>query len=191
MLKIKIKIEVSARHAHLTRHDLEKLFGDGYELTSDKDLSQPGQFAATDTVTLVGSKRSIENVRVMGPCRQHTQVEISKSDSFFLGSPAPVRLSGKVIGSGAIKIIGPKGEIELKEGLIVAKRHLHLNKEQAHELGVANAQTVKIEIDGPRALVFDEVEVRVNEDFDAAFHVDTDEANAAGIDREGEGIIIL
>ncbi|MFH0780207.1 MAG: phosphate propanoyltransferase [Parcubacteria group bacterium] len=186
-----IKIEVSARHVHLTRHDLEKLFGDGYELKIEKDLSQPGQFAAAETVTLAGPKRSIENVRVMGPCRQHTQVEISKSDSFFLGSPAPVRLSGKVIGSGAIKIIGPKGEIESKEGLIVAKRHLHLNKDQAHELGVANAQTVKVEIDGPRALIFDEVETRINEEFDAAFHIDTDEANAAGIDRAGEGIIIL
>lgn len=188
---MKIKIEVSARHVHLTRHDLEKLFGEGYELKVEKELSQPGQFASTDVVTLVGPKRKIENVRVMGPCRPHTQLEISKTDSFYLGSPAPLRLSGKIISSGAIKVVGPKGEIELKDGLIIAKRHLHLNKEQGHEFGITNAQKVKIEIDGPRALVFDEVEARINEDFDAACHIDTDEANAAGIDQEGEGNIII
>jgi len=187
----KIMIEVSGRHAHFTQNDLEKLFGDGYQLKKEKDLSQPGQFASTDTVTIVGPKRSLENVRVMGPCRNFTQIEVSKSDCFFLGAKAPVRLSGKVIRSGAIKVIGQKGELDLTEGLIVAKRHIHLDPESAHKLKVTNAQTVKVDIDGPRALIFDEVEVRVDEKFFPAIHLDTDEANSAGVDSSTVGEVIL
>lgn len=186
----KLLVEISARHVHLTQHDLERLFGEGYKLKRDKDLSQPGQFASPDTVTLVGPKRQLENVRVLGPCRSHTQIEISRTDSYYLGAKAPLRLSGKVIRSGAIKLVGPKGEIDLAEGLIVAKRHIHLNSEQAHHLGVANAQDVKVMIEGPRATVFSNVEVRVDENFEAAIHLDTDEANAAGVEGEGEGEII-
>ncbi|MFH0988154.1 MAG: phosphate propanoyltransferase [Parcubacteria group bacterium] len=189
---MKIKIEVSARHVHLTQQDLDQLFGAGYKLTGAKDLSQPGQFAAVETVTLVGPKRQLENVRLMGPCRHHSQVEVAKSDCFFLGSMAPIRLSGKIIGSGAIKIVGPKGEMELKEGLIVAKRHIHLNPDQAQHFGVKNGDDVKVSIDGQRGLVFDEVECRVNEEFDQFMHVDTDEANAAGIDKDGgDGEVIV
>lgn len=189
-MKKDLLIEVSARHVHLTKSDLEKLFGEGYELKKEKDLSQPGQFSSTDVVTLVGPKRKLENVRVLGPCRSHTQVEISKTDSYYLGSPAPIRLSGKIIGSGSIKIVGLKGELEIKDGLIVAKRHIHLNPVQAHERGVSNAQNVKLEIDGPRSLVFDQVEVRIDEEFDEAVHLDIDEANAAGVETGSRGVIV-
>ncbi|MBI5076930.1 phosphate propanoyltransferase [Candidatus Falkowbacteria bacterium] len=187
----KVKVEISARHAHLTQQDLEKLFGDGFKLERDRYLSQPGQFVSKSNVILVGLKRNLENVRVIGPCRNETQVEISKTDCFYLGIKAPVRLSGKTIGSGSVKIIGPKGEIEIKEGVIVAKRHLHINPEQAHKFSVSNGQKIKVAIDGPRALVFDEVEARVNEEFDAAVHLDTDEANAAGVEGEMKGELII
>lgn len=187
----KVRIEVSARHAHLTQQDLERLFGEGYKLKPIKDLSQHGQFASQETITLVGPKRSIEDVRVLGPCRQNTQVEISMTDSYFLGAKAPVRLSGKIIGSGAITLKGPVGEVELKEGLIVAKRHLHINPEQAQEYGVTDGQNIKVAIDGPRALVFDEIQVRIHDDFDLSLHIDTDEANAAGVNKETEGELIV
>ncbi len=186
-----IKIEISARHIHLTQQDLEKLFGAGYKLEEEKSLSQPGQFASTAVVTLVGKKRQLENVRVLGPCRNATQIEISKTDSYFLGTQAPIRLSGKIIGSGSIKLVGPAGEVELKEGVIVAKRHIHLNPTQAQKFGVTQGQNVKVAVEGQRSLVFDQVEVRINEEFDAAMHVDTDEANAAGIEREGEGLVVV
>ena len=186
----KILIEISARHVHLTQFDLERLFGDGYKLKKEKDLSQPGQFASTDVVALIGPKRRLDNVRLLGPCRSHTQIEISRTDSYFLGVKAPLRLSGKVIRSGAIKLAGPKGEIDLTEGLIVAKRHIHVNPEQASRFGVSNAQDVKVMIEGPRATVFSNVEIRVDEEFEAAIHLDTDEANAAGIEGEGEGEIL-
>ncbi|MBU1132551.1 phosphate propanoyltransferase [Patescibacteria group bacterium] len=185
-----IKIEVSARHVHLTQQDLEQLFGENYVLQVEKELSQPGQFASTDVVTLVGPKRQLENVRVLGPCRGNSQVEISRTDSYFLGVQAPIRLSGKIIGSGSIKLVGPAGEVELKEGVIVAKRHIHLNPTQAQKLNVSNGQNLKVAVEGQRALIFDQVEVRVNEEFDAAMHVDTDEANAAGLERESVGIIM-
>lgn len=187
----KVKVEVSARHIHLTQQDLEKLFGEGFKLEKDRYLSQPGQFVSKSNVILVGPKRNLENVRVIGPNRSETQIEVSKTDCFYLGIKAPVRLSGKTIGSAPIKIIGPKGEIELKEGVIVAKRHLHANPEQAHKLGVSNGQKIKVAIEGPRALFFDEVEVRVNDEFDAAIHLDTDEANAAGIEGETKGEVII
>lgn len=186
----KVLVEISARHVHLTQYDLERLFGEGYKLKKEKDLSQPGQFASPDVVTLVGPKRKLENVRVLGPCRSHTQIEISRTDSYYLGAKAPLRLSGKVIRSGAIKLIGPKGELDLIEGLIVAKRHIHMNPEQAHRVGVVNGQDVKVAVEGPRAVIFDNVEVRVDEEFDEAIHFDTDEANAAGVEGEGEGEII-
>lgn len=174
----------------MTQNDLEQLFGEGYQLKPEKELSQPGQYASPDTVTLVGPKRQMENVRVLGPCRNLTQIEISKTDSYFLGINAPIRLSGKIIGSGAIKLVGPKGEIDLKEGAIVAKRHIHMNPTQAQKLGVSSGQNVKVAVEGQRALVFDQVEIRVHEDFDLAMHLDTDEANAAGIEKVGSGMIV-
>jgi len=180
----KIPVEISARHVHLTRHDLDLLFGEGFELQKFKDLSQTGEFSSSQTVTLAGAKNSLHNVRVLGPCRTFTQVEVSKTDSFFLGNPAPLRLSGKVIRSGAIKIIGPKGELDLAEGLIVAKRHLHANHEEARDFGLLNGQNIKILIDGPRQTIFGEVEVRIDDNFNLHVHLDTDEANAAGVDSE-------
>ncbi len=187
----KVKIEVSARHAHLTQQDLEKLFGDGYQLEKEKKLSQEGEFASSAKVKLVGLKGEIDNVRVVGPCRIHTQVEVSRTDAFKLGCPAPLRLSGKIIRSGAIKLVGTKGELELTEGLIVAKRHIHLSNDQASQFCLNNGQIVRVFVDGPRTLTFGEVEVRVNEKFDASFHIDTDEANAAGIDSKMQGEIIV
>ena len=187
----KLRIEVSARHAHLTQQDLEILFGEGYQLKAEKDLSQPEQFASADVITLVGPKGSIEKVRVLGPCRINSQIEISITDSYTLGVKTPVRLSGKIIGSGAIKLVGSAGELELKEGLIVAKRHIHASLEQAQEFGLTDNQTVKVSIPGPRATTFDEVEVRVHEDFELSMHIDTDEANAAGVTSELEGEIII
>ncbi|MFA6537491.1 MAG: phosphate propanoyltransferase [Patescibacteria group bacterium] len=178
---IKIPVEVSARHVHLTQHDLEVLFGEDFVLPKAKELSQTGEFASTEVVALVGAKNKIENVRVLGPCRTFTQIEVSRTDCFFLGNQAPLRLSGKVIRSGAIKIIGPKGELDLTEGLIVAKRHLHVNPDEARDLGVLNNQNIKILVDGPRQTIFGEVEVRVNENFNMNVHLDTDEANAAGV----------
>lgn len=186
-----IIVEVSARHIHLTTSDLEALFGEGYKLTKEKDLAQKGQYAAKETVKLIGPRGELTGVKVLGPCRNQTQIEISLTDSFKLGVKAPIRLSGKIIGSGAIKLVGSKGELELTEGLIVAKRHIHLSTDQANEWGLTNGKTVKIKIEGPRALVLDEVEVRVDDDFETAVHLDTDEANAAGLGKGGRGMLII
>jgi len=186
-----IPIEVSARHVHLTKHDLEVLFGESYELKRARDLSQPGQFVSTDEIILVGSKNKLEHVRVLGPCRVHTQIEVSRTDSVNLGITTPLRLTGKIIGSGAVKLVGPKGELELKEGLIVAKRHLNIDPVAAKNLGLAAGQNIAVEIEGPRALIFKEVEVCLVEESDPVIYLDADEANAAGISTNGgEGRII-
>jgi len=186
-----IKIEISARHLHLSQKDLKTLFGAGFKLKSVKDLSQPGQFASNARVTLVGVKRQLENVMVIGPVRKQTQVEVSMSDAFFLGAKAPIRTSGDLKGSSAIKIIGPKGEVNLKEGLIVARRHFHLSDKQAKKLGLKNKDIVKVSVSGERALVFDQVVVRVNPNYDQAVQVDTDEGNAAGLAPVGEAELVL
>ena len=187
-----IKVEISARHVHLTRQDLEILFGDDYELKKERSLSQPGDFAATDAVTVVGDKSKLDNVRIVGPCRNYTQVELSATDCFKIGVNAPIRLSGKVIGSGSVTLVGPMGEVKLKDGAIIAKRHVHADPESAGKFGLKHGQNIKLKIDGPRVLVFDNVEVRVNENFRFAAHIDTDEANAAGIKGgEGSGSILV
>ncbi len=188
---MKIRVEVSARHLHLTQHDLEILFGEGYQLEKLKDLSQGGEFASTAEVKLVGPKRQIESVRVLGPCRQFTQVELARTDCFFLGVQAPLRLSGKIEGSGAIKVVGPKGELDLLKGVIVAKRHVHLNESEALRYGVKNGQEVKVKIDSPRALTFENVEVRIKDSFNASVHLDTDEGNSALLPMESEGELIV
>jgi len=188
---MKIKIEISARHLHVTQEDLEKLFGEGYQLTKLKDLSQPGEFASEEQVTIVGPKNKLEGLRIVGPCRPHTQVEISRTDAYFLGIKAPLRLSGKVEGSGQAKLIGPKGEVDLGKGVIVAKRHLHLSEEEANQMGIKNGQEVSVEISGERALTFHKIEARVKENYAAAVHLDTDEANAAWLDPEIEGELIV
>ena len=177
-----VPVGVSNRHIHLTREHVEILFGKGYELTKIKDLSQPGQYAAKETVTLVGpSMRCIENVRVLGPVRKASQVEISKTDSYTLKVKPPVRESGNIKDSAPIRIIGPKGVVELSEGCIIANRHIHMSPADAVAFGVGDGDTVTIDVDGKRRTRWFDVQVRVHKDFRLEMHVDTDDANAVGI----------
>lgn len=175
-----IVVGVSNRHVHLSQEDLERLFGKGYKLTPTKDLGQPGQFACEERVDLIGPKGIIENVRILGPVRKNSQVEISRTDSFKLGVEAPVRDSGDVEGTPGIKIKGPKGEIELEKGVMIAKRHIHMLPTQAEHYGVKDKDLVSVYCDKEgRRLIFQDVLIRVSERFALEFHVDTDEANAA------------
>ena len=176
----KVLVETSARHVHLTEEHIEALFGKGATLTHKKDLSQPGQFACEERVTLVGPKKSIPNVIILGPARSATQVEVSFTDARTLGVEAPVRESGDIAGSAGCKIVGPAGEIEITEGVIVAKRHIHLTPADAEAFGVADKQVVSVKIDSAdRLTIFGDVVCRVSPKFAAAMHIDTDEANAA------------
>lgn len=176
----KVLVETSARHVHLTREHVDILFGKGHQLTFKKALSQPGQFACEERVTVIGPKNEIKNISILGPERSATQVEISLTDARTLGVTAPVRESGDIKGSGACKIVGPCGEIEIEEGVIAAKRHIHLTPETAAEMGLSDKQIVcvKIESEG-RKTVFGDVVVRVSEKFAPAMHIDTDESNAS------------
>ena len=175
-------VEISARHVHVCKETLETLFGAGYELTPKKDLSQPGQFACEERVTVVGPKKEIAGVSILGPCRPEDQVELSATDARSIGVKAPIRESGDVAGSGACKLVGPCGEVELAQGVIVAKRHIHMTPEEAAELGVKDTQIVNVKVttDG-RSLVYGDTVVRVSPKYALAMHVDTDEANAAAI----------
>ncbi|MGN1128131.1 MAG: phosphate propanoyltransferase [Candidatus Flemingiibacterium sp.] len=176
----KVLVETSARHVHLTEEHIEILFGKGHTLTHKKDLSQPGQFACEERVTLVGPKKQIPNVIILGPARPATQVEVSFTDARTLGVDAPVRESGDVKGSAGCKIVGPEGEVEIAEGVIVAKRHIHLTPEDAASLGVEDKQIVSVKIENDsRSTIFGDVVCRVSPKFSAAMHIDTDEANAA------------
>lgn len=179
----KIPLGVSNRHIHLTKEDLETLFGKGYELTPIKDLSQPGQFACKETCTLIGpSMRSIENVRILGPLRSGSQVEISKTDSFVLKVKPPVRESGKTEGSAPITIVGPKGVLTLKEGCIIANRHIHMSPADAAHFGVKDGDYVDVDAtDGTRRTRWFDVQIRASEKFRLEMHVDTDDANAVGL----------
>lgn len=177
-----VPVGVSNRHIHLSTADLETLFGAGYELTPIKDLSQPGQFACKETLTIVGpSLRPIENVRVLGPVRKASQVEISRTDSFTLKVKPPVRESGDIAGSAPITIIGPKGVVTLKEGCIIANRHIHMSTDEGTQFGLTDGQYVDVEVNGARRTKFYDVQVRVHKDFRLEMHIDTDDANAAGI----------
>ena len=175
----KVLVETSARHVHLTAEHIEILFGKGATLTHKKDLSQPGQFACEERVTLEGPKKSIANVIILGPARPATQVEVSFTDARTLGINAPVRESGDVAGSAPLKIVGPCGSVELAEGVIAAMRHIHITPEDAEALGVADKEIVSVKLDTPRSLVFGDVVVRVSASYATAMHIDTDEANAA------------
>ncbi|MBR3835758.1 MAG: phosphate propanoyltransferase [Clostridia bacterium] len=179
-MKKEVLVETSARHVHVSKADLETLFGAGYELTKKKDLSQPGQYACEERVQVIGAKGSFPAVSILGPTRPDTQVELSASDARSIGVAAPCRESGDIAASGACKLVGPKGEVELKEGVIVAKRHIHATPEDAEKYGVCDKQIVdvKIESDG-RTLVFGDVVVRVSPSYALAMHIDTDESNAA------------
>ena len=177
-----VPVGVSNRHVHLSREHLEILFGKGYELTVLKELSQPGQYAANETVTLVGaSLRPIENVRVLGPVRSSSQVEISLTDSYVLKVKPPVRESGNIKGSAPVTVVGPKGAVRLDEGCIVANRHIHMSPEDARAFGVRDGDTVTVDAEGKRRTRWFDVQVRVHESFRLEMHVDTDDANAAGI----------
>lgn len=187
----KVLIEISARHVHVSREALDTLFGAGYELTPKKDLSQPGQFACEERVTVVGPKRELKNVSILGPVRPETQVELSATDARSIGISAPVRESGDISGSAPCKIVGPCGEIEISEGVIIAKRHIHMTPEDAAGYGLSDKQVVKVNIQTPeRSLCFGDVVVRVKPTFRLAMHIDTDEGNAAGVSGTVYGDIL-
>lgn len=186
-----VMVETSARHVHVTEETLEILFGKGYQLTKKKDLSQPGQFACEERVQVIGPKNSFPAVSILGPTRPADQVELSASDARSIGVAAPVRESGDIASSGACKLVGPKGEVELKEGVIVAKRHIHMTPEDAENYGVKDKQVVSVKIDSPeRSLVFGDVVVRVSPKFKLAMHIDTDESNAVMAGRDATGVIV-
>ena len=178
-----VLVETSARHIHLSQADLETLFGAGYELTPKKDLSQPGQFACEERVTVVGPKKELPGVSILGPVRPETQVELSLTDARSIGLSAPVRESGDVAGSAGCKLVGPKGEVEIAEGVIAAKRHIHMTPEDAAEFGVKDTQVVQVKVPSSigRTTIFDDVVVRVSPKYALAMHIDTDESNAAGV----------
>ncbi len=180
--KGEIPIGVSNRHIHLSKGDLETLFGAGYELTPIKELSQPGQYACREVLTIIGpSMRPIENVRVLGPVRKASQVEISATDSYVLKVKPPVRESGNIKDSAPIRIVGPKGVVELNEGCIIANRHIHMSPTEAEVFGIKDGDYVDIDVNGKRRTRWFDVQVRVHKDFRLEMHVDTDDANAAGI----------
>ena len=181
----KFIVETSARHVHLTAEAFATLFGEGKELTVKKMLSQPGQFASEERVTIVGPKKSLPNVSILGPFRKANQVELSATDARSIGIVAPIRESGDVAGSGACKIVGPEGEIEISEGVIVAKRHIHLTPADAEEMGVKDKDVVwvRLDTDGRKAILGDVV-CRVSDSYALAMHIDTDESNAVSAPRE-------
>ena len=181
-MKKEVLVEISARHVHVSEEHLEILFGKGYKLTPKKNLSQPGQFACEERVTVVGTKKELAGVSILGPCRKATQVELSLTDARVIGVKAPIRESGDVADSGACKLVGPAGEVELTEGVIAAKRHIHMTTADAEKYGITDSQivSVKIPTEG-RALIFGDVVARVSDSYALAMHLDTDEANAAAI----------
>ena len=187
----KFIVETSARHVHLTAEAFATLFGEGKELTVKKMLSQPGQFASEERVTIVGPKKSLPNVSILGPFRKANQVELSATDARSIGIVAPIRESGDVAGSGACKIVGPEGEIEISEGVIVAKRHIHLTPADAEEMGVKDKDVVwvRLDTDGRKAILGDVV-CRVSDSYALAMHIDTDESNAVSAQRELYGEIV-
>lgn len=182
-----ILVETSARHVHVTDADLETLFGKGYKLTVKKELSQPGQFASNERVTVVGPKKELKNVSILGPTRAATQIELSLTDARGIGIIAPVRESGDIAGSAGCKLVGPAGEIEVAQGVIAAKRHVHMTPADAAKAGLADKDIVKVACGGEgRKVVFDDVVIRVSDKFATAMHIDTDESNAAGGPTSGE-----
>ena len=175
-----VEIEGSGKHCHVSRETLNTLFGEGFELEVKKMLSQPGQFATPHKITVVGPRRSAE-VTILGPCRNADQIELSLTDATSLGFTAPIRESGVLGGSPGCKLVGPKGEVEINEGVIIAKRHVHMTPEDAAKYGVSDKQIVKVRIGGDRGLIYDDVVVRVSPDYATYMHVDYDEFNAAAL----------
>lgn len=191
-MSMEVLVETSARHVHVTKEVLETLFGKGYELTKKKDLSQPGQYACAERVDIVGPKKTLAGVSILGPVRPETQVELSLTDARSIGVAAPVRESGDIAGSGACKMVGPCGEVELSEGVIAAKRHIHMTTADAAEMGLTDKQVVSVQVDcgTGRNITFGDVVVRVSDKYALAMHIDTDESNAGGITPNAKGIII-
>lgn len=190
-MKKPVLVEISAHHVHVSEADLEILFGKGHKLTNKKDLSQPGQFACEERVTVVGPKREIKGVSILGPCRPQTQVEISLTEARSIGVVAPIRESGDLAGSPGCKLVGPCGEVEITEGVIAAKRHIHMTPEDAEKYGIVDKQIVSVEIPTEgRSLVFGDVIARVSPSYALAMHLDTDEANAAAIPGSTTGEIL-
>ncbi|WP_024621995.1 phosphate propanoyltransferase [Metaclostridioides mangenotii] len=185
-----LPIALSNRHIHLSQNDIDVLFGKGHQLTEFKPLSQPGQYACEEKVDLVGPKGTIKGVRVLGPARPKTQLEVSLADGFSLGVKAPIKESGDLAGSPGVKLVGPAGEVDLAEGVIVAARHIHMSTADAEKFGVKDKQIVKIKTSGPRALVFENVLVRVSDKFNLEMHVDLDEGNAAAV-RNGDLVELI
>ncbi|MBR1814378.1 MAG: phosphate propanoyltransferase [Lachnospiraceae bacterium] len=185
-----VPIGVSARHIHLTQEHVEALFGPGYQLTKKKDL-MGGQFAANEQVTIVGLKlRAIENVRILGPVRKASQVEISATDAIKLGIKAPIRESGDIAGSAPIAVVGPAGALYLKEGCIIAARHIHMSPKEAAEAGLHDGDYVSVKVENDRGTVFNHVKIRVDQSFTLEMHIDTDEANASHIAQGDTAYII-
>ncbi|MGG1598352.1 phosphate propanoyltransferase [Paenibacillus naphthalenovorans] len=185
-----VPIGVSARHIHLSKEHFKLLFGPDYELQVLKELSQPGQFAAKETVTVVTPKGQIDKVRILGPARSRSQLEISRTDAFTLGIDPPVRESGHIEGTPGIRVIGPAGEVELEEGVIVAARHIHFHTDDAAKWGITDKQKLTVRVEGERAVTFEQVIARVSDQFALDMHIDTDEANAAGVKTGDIGFIL-
>lgn len=186
-----IPIGVSARHIHLSPEHIELLFGPGYRLTELRPLSQPGQFAAVETVAVAGPKGRFDKVRILGPARGHTQLEISRTDAYTLGIAAPVRLSGNIDGTPGVHIRGPHGEVTVERGVIVAARHIHFHTEDAARMNIRDKQVVAVKAEGERGVIFNHVVCRVSDQFALDMHIDTDEANAAGIGNGATGILVV
>ncbi|WP_443659120.1 ethanolamine utilization phosphate acetyltransferase EutD [Clostridium algidicarnis] len=185
-----ILIEASGKHVHLSRKDVDTLFGPGYELKKARDLSQPGQYLCEEKVTVIGPKGVMQNVAVLGPIRKTTQVELSKSDAVSIGINAPVRMSGSTKESAAVSLATKTAAIRLDEGVIVAKRHIHITPEDAAKYGVKDKDIIKVKVSGDRSLIFDEVAVRVSDKFSTVIHIDYDEANACGFVKNIRGEIL-
>ena len=186
-----VLIETSARHIHVSRRVLDILFGEGYELTNKKDLSQPGQYACEERVQVIGPKGSFPAVSILGPVRPETQVELSAGDARSIGVKAPIRESGDLEGSGGCKLVGPKGEVELNDGVIIAKRHIHMTPDDAEKYGLEDKQVVEVKVSSDdRTLTFGDVVVRVHPNFALAMHIDTDESNAALCKPGTMGVIL-
>ncbi|TDF98148.1 phosphate propanoyltransferase [Paenibacillus piri] len=186
-----VPIGVSARHIHLSERHIEQLFGSGYELKVLKELSQPGQYAAAETVAVAGPKGRFDKVRILGPARGKTQLEISRTDAFVVGLNPPVRESGKTEGTPGVQIIGPAGEVTVDEGVIVAARHIHFHTSDAERWGIKDKQLLTVKVSGERALIFEQVLARVSDQYALDMHIDTDEANAAGVKTGDMAEILL
>ena len=189
-MKKLLPIGLSNKHVHLSQVDIEKLFGEGHNLKPIKDLGQPGQYACEEKVDLVGPKRSIKGVRVLGPARSESQVELALADGFTLGIDVPVKGSGSLDGTPGVKLVGPNGEVQLEKGVIAAARHIHMSPKDALEFGVKDKEFVKIKVNGERGLIFENVLIRVREDFALEMHVDMEEGNAAGL-KNGDLVELL